>query len=156
MPTFILNGPVNQFGPGKKVCTFTGGTLLHPAMKQGPDGSNWALLSPNEVIDLSIAQPRFQHVPPHHIDHVCAQKSGWAFRVFDSSSPHGVAFLHIQPPAALVERMGEDPNILEFSGADILRCYLHAADGSRSPRLWRRHMPNWDEIAVNFCINHVA
>lgn len=155
MPTAILNGPVNQQGVGKQVCSFTGGTLRHPAMKLGPDGANWVLLSDAEVITLTTQHTRYQHVSVAPIKHLCAQKSRWAFTVFDSSLPHGVAFLHIRPPRALADAMGDDPNLNVFTGADILRCYQSAAEASRSPRVWRRDVPGWDEIAVNFCVNHV-
>lgn len=156
MPTYILNGPVGQRGPGKKVCTFTGGTLQDRSMKLGPDGAHWAVLTADEVVTLTTEHVLYQHIAAMPIRHLCAQKSGWAFTVFGSSLPHAVAFLHIRPPVALVAAMGDAPNRLEFSGADLLRCYLRAADGVRSPRVWRREMPNWDEIAVNFCVDRAA
>ena len=154
MPTKILDGPAGQEGRGCKVCTLTGGTLLHPAMKLGPDRDKWELYSEDEIVTLTTEVTRYQHVSVAVIDHLCAQKSRWAFTVFESSLPHAVAFLHIEPPRKLKEAMA-DGNINVFSGADILRAYRHAKDGSRAPRLWRRKVTGpsgWDEIAVNFCV----
>jgi hypothetical protein len=30
--------------------------------------------------------------------------------------------------------------------------YTYAETGSRSPRVWRRNVEGWDEIAINFCL----
>lgn len=152
MTTKILNGPVAQFGRGTQTCTFTGGSLIQPSMKLGADGANWELLSEDEIKALAATDTKYRHISKGPIDHLCAGKAGWAFEVFASSNPHGVAFLHIRPPKKLDAAMGDGSNVNVFTGADLLRGYNYAKEGVRAPRLWRRNVPGWDEIAINFCI----
>lgn len=155
MATRIVNGGPVQNGPGKSVCTYTGGTRIVPGMKLGPDGGNWDLLDRAEVVALFGGATNFRHAPRAAIQHLCASKGTWAFQIFTSSLPHGVVFLHIRPPAALVAAMGADPNILNFTGPQMWAAYQYAEMGSRAPRVWRRNVAAWDEIAVNFCVkNH--
>jgi hypothetical protein len=153
MPTKITDAPTGA-GRGVSVCTLTGGSRLIDGMKLGPDGQDWDLLSREEVIKLSNGDTTFRHISNGAIPHLCAGKGTWAFQVFTSSSPHGVVFLHIRAPAKLDAIMGEGSNTLVFSGANLRTGYVSAELGSRSPRIWRRTMPKWDEIAINFCIKN--
>ena len=155
MATKILNGPEGQTGPGKQVCTITGGTLLLPSMKLGPDGSNWELLTEGDIADLAQYKS-FRHISKMKIDHLCSGKSGWAFTVFESSSPHGVAFLHIRSPAKLDAIMGDGAFVNLFTHKDLTTAYQFAQTASRSPRVWRRNVKGWDELAVNFCIKKMT
>jgi hypothetical protein len=87
------------------------------------------------------------------MDHVCAQKGGWAFEVFASSLPHAVSFFYIRTPAALLRMGGGDGYAYTFSGTQLWASYQYAKDGHRAPRLWRRaHGNGAIEIAVNFCV----
>lgn len=153
MATRITDGPTGQ-GRGISVCTLTGGSRLVDNMKLGPDGANWDLLDNQEIGALFNGQITFRHVPKQKVPHLCSGKGTWAFQVFTSSSPHGVVFLHIRPPQKLVEVMGSDPNIMQISGATLLTSYNYAELGSRNPRVWRRNVPGWDEIAINFCVKN--
>ncbi|GAA5171429.1 hypothetical protein [Viridibacterium curvum] len=154
MTTPILDGPTSLIGRGIQVCTYTGGSLIVPNMKIGPDGAKWELLCEQEIQALAVdmGTKKFRHISKSKIDHLCAGKGGWAFTVFSSSPPLSVVFLHIKSPKKLDEVMGEGAVTNEFSGDDLLRGYRYAQQGSRSPRLWRRTTATWDEIAINFCI----
>lgn len=149
-------GVENQTGQGKKVCTLTGGTLIYPGMQLGPDGNNWEELTDGEVAGLTKEVKTFRHISKVAIDHLCAQKSRWAFTVFDSSLPHAVAFLHIRAPKKLDMLAGDDGNgatvVNEFTGPELLEAFNRADVGSRAPRVWRRNVASWDEIAINFCV----
>jgi len=139
-------------GKGISVCTRTGGSRIVDTMKLGPDGENWDVLDARDVSELAQTIKSFRHAPKGAIDHLCAGKGTWAFQVFTSSSPLGVVFLHIRPPKKLVEVMGSDPNVLSFTGTELMEGYTYAETGSRSPRVWRRNVEGWDEIAINFCL----
>jgi hypothetical protein len=147
---------VNQFGRGSQCCTITGGTRHVDNLKLGPDGTNWELLSEVDVVALTQNVNSYRHIAKKEIDHLCAGYGGWAFEVFTSSLPHAVTFLHIRPPRKLDQAMGggEGSVVLTFTGAELLGAYQAAKAASRAPRVWRRNVTGWDEIAINFCLKH--
>ena len=153
MTTAIPNGPLNQTARGKRVCTRTGGTLLTNAMKLGPDGGRWELLDDGEINTLTQTAATYKHMAAQALDHVCSQKSRWAFTVFTSTLPHGVSFFYIIQPAALAGLAGGGGFLYTFTGAEMWASYVYARDTSRAPRLWQRtHLNGAIEVAVNFCV----
>lgn len=151
MPTQILNG-FNGTGPGTKVCTMTGGTLGHDALKLGPDGDKWSVYGLDELETFlsHCGTTKFRHIAKAGIDHLCCQYGGWAFQVFASSRPHSVSFLHVKVPKKLV--MDDGPGVYWFSANDLRIGFQKAKDGSRAPRIWRRIDRDMEEIAINFCV----
>jgi hypothetical protein len=151
MPTQAL-GPAITPGPGSKTCTVTGGTLQDPLMKLGPDGLNWVVYTDAEVAVQCATATWYRHVSNGPIPHLCAAKSGWAFTVYASTLPKAVTFLHIRSPAKLDEMMGPGSTNNWYDGGTLHAAYIRAKVDVRSPRLWRRNVPGWDEIAINFCL----
>ena len=154
-------GPLNTKRKGSATCTRTGGTLHFDGMKFGPDGNDWvAYETLKDVVQLcgEVDQIEsflgFRHVGKPGFDHLCASKGGWAFEVFSSSLPKSVIFLHIRPPKKLADALVGGPNLYRFSTNDLLVAFAHAKYGSRAPRVWRRNVVGWDEIAVNFCLRN--
>ncbi|NOQ35764.1 MAG: hypothetical protein GQ569_07700 [Methylococcaceae bacterium] len=160
MPIRCLPVP-EKTGLGISTCTLTGGTRRKEGMQMAPDGGNWELLSRTEAVALCANGDPFQHRAGIDVTkHLCAAYGKWAFRIFDSSPPHGVVFLHITPPRKIVGPQ----EVSLFSRDKLITAYDRAEEGSRCPRVWRRNkvqpLPHggysgWDEIAINFCLGEL-